>query len=272
MRRARVPALEKRGRHRWRLSAPGEHALRPLRAVSWAPDELMRGHPVFYVTGGSLRADAPCYVERVADADILAALGRGELCYVLTPRQMGKSSLKVRTAARLRADGARVVVLDLTSVGRNLTPEQWYFGLLGHLFEQLGMERELERLWDSSEAVGPLQRFMRCLDTAARACRAKTPPGLVVFVDEIDVVLSLPFQADEFLAAIRELYNRRSSDEAARSITFCLLGAAAPTDLVRDPRTTPFNVGVRVELTDFADAEASVLGSGLCSRGQACRP
>ena len=33
---------------------------------------------------------------------------------------------------------------------------------------------------------------------------------VVIFVDEIDAVRSLPFSTDEFFAGIREFYNRRT--------------------------------------------------------------
>ena len=80
----------------------------------------------FYVTGGTLRHDAPSYVERRADRDLCEGLLACEFCYVLTSRQMGKSSLMVRTVKRLRNQGVSVAVLDLTAIGQNLSLEQWY--------------------------------------------------------------------------------------------------------------------------------------------------
>src|SRR6266516_7474703 len=113
----------------------------------------------FYVTGGTLRHDAPSYVERQADADLLDGLLEGEFCYVLTSRQMGKSSLMVRTANKLRAHGIAVVVLDLTAIGQNLTPEQWYDGLIARMGRQLDLESDLEKFWKFHLNIGPCQRF-----------------------------------------------------------------------------------------------------------------
>jgi len=45
----------------------------------------------FFVAGGTLRRDAACYVSRAADKMLYSSLLRGEICYVLTSRQMGKS-------------------------------------------------------------------------------------------------------------------------------------------------------------------------------------
>src|SRR6185503_5808009 len=98
----------------------------------------------FYVSGGTMPAASRSYVERRADRTLLNSLTRGDFSYILTSRQMGKSSLMVRTTERLRAAGLCVAVLDLTAIGQNLTPEQWYDGLAMRLGRQLRIEDELE--------------------------------------------------------------------------------------------------------------------------------
>ena len=242
----------------------------------------------FYVTGGTLRPDHICYLERQADRELLEGLMAGEFCYVLTARQMGKSSLMVRTTQKLRDQAAAVAILDLTALGQNLTCEQWYDGLLSRLGRQLQLEEPLEAFWKEHERRGPCLRFFNALrevvlpqlesasplnvatpHSASAPTRSGTGNGpgsmrrLVVFIDEIDVVRSLPFSTDEFFAAIRGSYNQRSEDPAFEQLTFCLLGVATPADLMRDSHTTPFNLGRRVELADFSAEQAAALAQWL---------
>ncbi len=92
---------------------------------------------------------------------------------------------------------------------------------------------------------------------------AQTSERLVLFIDEIDVVRSLPFSTDEFFAGIRECFQRRTQNPVYERLTFCLLGVAAPADLIRDAQTTPFNIGRRIELNDFTPEESAPLAAGL---------
>ena len=148
----------------------------------------------FFVAGGALQADADSYVARVADTELLEALRHGEFCYVLTSRQMGKSSLMVRTAVQLRQEGSAVVIIDLTAIGQNLDVDQWYFSMLCHVGEKLNLEAEMEAFWDTNQRRAPLHRFMGAIKEVYLENKRKP---LVIFVDEIDAVRSFQkFSAD----------------------------------------------------------------------------
>jgi WD40 repeat protein len=214
----------------------------------------------FYVVGGTMGPDSQSYVVREADEKLYQGLLANEFCHVLTSRQMGKSSLMLRTAARLRKAGIGVAALDLTGIGTNLTPEQWYSGLIVQMGDRLDMETELLDFWWDNVALGPMQRWVSALRKIVLPQRTGR---LAIFVDEVDAVASLNFSTDEFFAGIRECYNLRNEDANINRLTFCLLGVVNPADLIRDTRTTPFNVGRRIELTDFQESEALRLAPGL---------
>jgi WD40 repeat protein len=220
----------------------------------------------FYVTGGTVPLTARSYIARRADQELYAGLRQGHFCYVLSSRQMGKSSLMNRVSNRLRDEGGLVAELDLTGIGQNLTVEQWYDGLVYVLGRELGLKRELTACWRSYAHLGPLHRFLTVLREGALAlCSGQ----VFIFVDEIEVVQSLPFSTDEFFASIRECYNRRTSDPDMNRLTFCLVGMSTPLDLIGDTRITPFNIGKRIELRDFGPDEALPLAAGLDRPGTA---
>src|SRR6185503_3943464 len=138
----------------------------------------------FYITGGTLRRDAACYVARQADSQLYQSLMRGEYCYALTARQIGKSSLMVRGAARLREEGAGVAVLDLTATGQNITAEQWYYGLLGQIGRQLGLESAFREYWLGHMMFGPLQRWLGATREVLLPPYALAGSRVVIFIDE----------------------------------------------------------------------------------------
>jgi WD40 repeat protein len=229
-------------------------------------DAAAAGVTGFFVSGGTVPLDSRSYVERGADAALFEALSSGRFCYVLNSRQMGKSSLCVRTMARLQKAGARTAFVDLTKIGgRNVTPDQWYAGLVVEVGRALSLRAEMLKNWQEEQSLSPMQRFFSALRDVALE---KVDAQVVIFVDEIDATRSLSFSANEFFAGIRECYNRRVHDQAYSRLTFCLLGVAVPGDLVADPTTTPFNIGERVLLADFTEEEAAGLATGFGAGAQ----
>ena len=209
--------------------------------------------------------DASSYVERSADRELYEALSSAEYAYVLNARQMGKSSLAVRTIEHLKADGISTVFIDLTRIGSaTVSPEQWYAGLLMDLARGLVLRQAATKFFASAAQTGPSHRFFTFIQEVVLA---ETRGSIVVLIDEIDATRSLSFAADEFFAGIRELYNGRASNPELKRLSFCLMGAALPGDLMQDTRLTPFNVGKRIELKDFTLQEASVLAAGLPGDG-----
>ena len=79
-----------------------------------------------------------------------------------------------------------------------------------------------------------------------------------MFLDEIDSTLKHAF-TDGLFTALRGMYNERSLVPAYERVTFCLLGVATPNELIKDRRTTAYNVGRTLSLRDF-DAGRDDLG------------
>jgi hypothetical protein len=203
-----------------------------------------------YQVGGALPQDVSSYVTRDSDRQLLEALKAGEFCYVLNSRQMGKSSLMIRTLAQLKESGWKGIILDFSAKDtQSDQPDSWYFGIINELNKGFHLlePKDCLKWFKERDIVSPVERLGEFIETVLL-------PGIiepiVIFVDEIDSTLGLPF-TDDFFALIRACYNRRAEKPDYKRLTFALLGVAAPSDLIKNKSVTPFNIGTPIDLNPF---------------------
>ncbi|GET37936.1 CHASE2 domain-containing protein [Microseira wollei] len=223
---------------------------------------------IHYQVGGSLTSNAPSYVERQSDIELYEALKQGNFCYVLNSRQMGKSSLLVRTKHRLEREGFKCTAIDLTNIGsENITPLQWYKGIVAELWTGFKLLNKIhfKNWWKEQEDFS----YIKILNEFIRELLEVQFPQdrLVIFIDEIDSTLSLDFPVDDFFALIRFCYNQRAINPNYKRITFAIFGVATPSDLIKDRNRTPFNIGQAIELKGFDLQSAGSLAEGLNIKG-----
>ncbi len=217
-----------------------------------------------YQAGGSLPADAPSYVVREADDELFDGLLAGEFCYVLNSRQMGKSSLRVRTMKRLQDAGVACSSIDLTGIGsQQLTPKQWYRGLIQELVSCFELNINRRQWLKERDDLTPVQQFGEFIRDVLLV---EVDRHIVLLVDEIDSLINLDFPTDDFFALIRNCYNKRAENPAYHRLTFALFGVATPPDLIQDKHRTPFNIGRAIELPGFKMHEVEVLETGLVGK------
>lgn len=199
------------------------------------------------------------YIRRDADAQLLEQIDDNQYYpYFAAPRQSGKSSLLLRTMAALDPTKYRVALVDLSPFVVTSYEDFWRQFLhevaRGANFDPAPISQEDPRdvllLW-------------------LRSCKQR----LIVFMDEIDVLLSVDCR-EQIFSKLRTFFNLRARLETAdlQRVQFVLAGAALSSRFIKDPRWSPFNVAIEIELADLSPAQVSQLAVYLATAGAFAGP
>ncbi|MEO0769985.1 MAG: AAA-like domain-containing protein [Cyanobacteria bacterium J06649_4] len=230
-----------------------------------------------YRVGGSLAWNDPTYVKRQVDSELRSAIAAGQFAYVLGPRQVGKSSLRVHTRHRLVQQGYQCITLYANQMSDRLQPDpsadplngQWATRLMTTIWD--GLHRSDDKRADkdrffqwlkSSTVQLPSARLDYFVQNFLTAPLQRGP--LVIFIDEIEALLALPFGA-AFFRWIASCYERKGQpqqeNEIYQKLNFVILGSAIASEMPQYDAL--FASGCNVSLSPFQHMEIYTLQQGF---------
>ncbi|MBW4470888.1 MAG: AAA-like domain-containing protein [Stenomitos rutilans HA7619-LM2] len=207
---------------------------------------------------GTMNPESRFYVERPTDAIALSTIqqtGKGVTITIKGPRQMGKSSLLVRTIDAAVNAGKRVAFLDFQLFDKTaLThPEPFFRQFCAWLTDELEMDSQVEEYW-----AMPLGNSQRCTRYMQRYLLKELGSPLVLAMDEVESVFDTDFRSD-FFSMLRSWHNSRATSSIWRQLDLTLVTSTEPYQLIENLNQSPFNVGLVIDLIDFTTDQMASL-------------
>ncbi|MDC0670569.1 protein kinase domain-containing protein [Nannocystis radixulma] len=197
------------------------------------------------------------YIRRGADAELVEQIRDNQYYpYFAAPRQSGKSSLIARTMSSLPAPEFRCAQVDLSPFVVRSYDDFWR-----QFLHEVARSANFDPV---AIAKGDPREVFTAWLTAF-------PGRLVIFIDEIDVLLHVECR-EQIFSKIRTFFNLRAHEAALQRLTFVLAGAAHSSRFISDPRWSPFNVAIEIALEDLSSAQVSQLASYLATAGAFAGP
>ncbi|HET9704875.1 MAG TPA: AAA-like domain-containing protein [Vicinamibacterales bacterium] len=202
------------------------------------------------VPGGTLDVDDQWYLPRQTDATALSLIQQpGQTLTIKGPRQMGKSSLLMRTVKTGMDVGKRVALLDFQLVDEDskANADLFFRRFASWVAEQLNVPDSVEAFWNTAySSPQNCTRYMEqhILTPLAAPC--------IVAIDETDAIFQTTFSQD-FYSMLRGWHNRRADPTRRlwKRLDIILSTSTEPQFFIDRPHESPFNVGVTLRLEDF---------------------
>ena len=208
----------------------------------------------FFVVGGPVQPERPCYVERAADRKLAEALQAKRLCYVLGARAVGKSSLLKRAARALRAGRTLVSSVVLSRIAEESAADSADAGLRSiseHVASELELGVDVAAWWGSRDELGE----NRLVEFFWEIVLTNTTAPIVVLLDEVEAALERPWAAD-LLDAVGGCYTRRTRETDFGRLGFALAGSTSRHALAEASAEPVFGEAELIEPEDFSVQQA----------------
>lgn len=244
--------------------APVQSLLMPL-----APPLPVAQPPSLEAPGGTMDPQSRFYVERTSDSRTNKAIKypHGWTITIKGARQMGKSSLLLRTMASMLELGKQVAFLDFHLFDKDVLSNKktFYRQFCLRISKNLGLEDRISAYWSEEQSEN-----MSCTDYMSDYILNRLDKPLVLAMDEVDSLLETDFSSD-FFSMLRAWCNARSGNPIWKRLDLVLVTSTDPYLLINNPNQSPFNVGQDIELSDFTPEQVADLndrhGKPLTSEG-----
>ncbi len=212
------------------------------------------------VPGGTLDIDDPWYLPRPSDATALSlARQSGQTLTIKGPRQMGKSSLLMRTIKAGLDVGKKVALLDFQLVDERSKADADIFfrQFASAISEQLELPDVVGELWDSG-----FSNPQNCTRYMERHVLEPLDAPCVVAIDETDSIFRTAFSPD-FFAMLRSWHGLRAHPvrRSWKKLDIILSTSTEPQFFIDRSHESPFNVGVVLPLEDFSPEQVARLNA-----------
>lgn len=197
---------------------------------------------------GTMDPESEFYVERPSDSIAMETIKRcGVTITIKGPRQMGKSSLLVRTINAANQADKQVVFLDFQLFDRAALKQSDLFfqQFCRWITDELGMEDRVDEFWE--RPLGNGQRATRYME---HYLLKELGRPLVLAMDEVESIFDTDFRTD-FFSMLRSWHNSRATKKLWKNFDLVLATSTEPYQLIEDLNQSPFNVGQVIELFDF---------------------
>ena len=207
---------------------------------------------------GTMDTQSSFYMVRESDPLALhTVVQQGVTITIKGPRQMGKSSLLIRTADAARAAGKRVAFLDFQLFDRAAlaNADLFFLQFCAWMTDQLELEPRVDQYWNTR--LGNAQRCTRYIE---RYLLKELGAPLALAMDEVESIFDAPFRSD-FFGMLRSWHNSRVGQSPWKQVDLVLVTSTEPYQLIDNLNQSPFNVGQVIELADFTPAQVTDLNA-----------
>ena len=206
---------------------------------------------------GLVPLDSPFYMERLPiETDCYETVVRpGSLIRIKAPRQLGKTSLLVRTLAHAKSQGFETVRLSFQTSDNDTLNDldeflQWF---CCSVTEELELEDRLADYWKGARGI-----VRRCQRYFERYLLTELDKPLVLGLDEVDQVFEHPQIATDFFGMLRVWHEEGKTNPIWRKLQLVIVHSKevyVPLSINR----SPFNVGLPIELRELNEDEIEAL-------------